>query len=124
MTPVGLDFTAAARSNDAFRRVIDTGEHAQVVVMSIAVGDDIGEEVHPDTDQIFLIVAGRAEARVEGTPRQVGLDDLLFVHAGTRHNIINIGEEPLRVITIYTPPQHAPATVHQTKADAIRAEHG
>lgn len=119
---ISVDIITAARSNDAFRRVIDTGKHEQVVVMAISPGGDIGSEVHPDTDQVFIFVDGRGEAEVGGESRPVAANDLVFVRAGTRHNFINKGKQPLRLITIYAPPQHAPGTVHQSRADADKAE--
>lgn len=118
----GLDIVAAARENDAFRRVIETGKHEQVVVMTISRGGDIGAEVHPHTDQLFIFVDGHGEAQVDGESRSVAANDLVFVRAGSRHNFINRGNRPLRLITIYAPPQHAPGTVHQSKADAEKAE--
>ncbi len=118
----GVDIVAAARKNDAFRRVIETGQHEQVVLMTISPGGDIGAEVHPHTDQLFIFVDGDGEAQVGGKSRSVAANDLVFVRAGTRHNFINRGNRPLRLITIYAPPQHAPGTVHQSKADAEKAE--
>jgi mannose-6-phosphate isomerase-like protein (cupin superfamily) len=118
----GIDIVAAARQNDAFRRVVETGKHEQVVLMTISPGGDIGAEVHPHTDQLFIFVDGEGEAQVGGTSRSVAANDLVFVRAGTRHNFINRGNGPLRVITVYAPPQHAPGTVHQSKADAEKAE--
>jgi mannose-6-phosphate isomerase-like protein (cupin superfamily) len=118
-----VDIVAAARSNDAFRREILTGEHEQVVVMTIPPGGEIGEEVHPDTDQVLAFVDGRGEAILGGQRSGVQADDLVFVRAGTRHNFLNTGDQPLRLITIYAPPEHAPGTVHQTKAEADAAEH-
>ncbi len=117
-----VDILGAARSNDAFRRVVRTGDHEQVVVMTIPPGGEIGEEVHPTTDQVFVFVEGSGEARLEGEATPVAANDLVFVRAGTRHNFVNSGDAPLRLITIYAPPQHAPGTVHQTKADADAAE--
>jgi mannose-6-phosphate isomerase-like protein (cupin superfamily) len=117
-----VDILGAARSNDAFRRVVRTGEHEQVVVMTIPPGGEIGEEVQPSTDQVFVFVEGSGEARLEGEATPVAANDLVFVRAGTRHNFVNSGDAPLRLITIYAPPQHAPGTVHQTKADADAAE--
>jgi mannose-6-phosphate isomerase-like protein (cupin superfamily) len=117
-----LDIIAAARSNQSFRRVVDTGEHQQVVVMAIEVGGEIGAEVHPDTDQAFIFVEGNGEAHLDGAVRSVAPNDLVLVRAGTSHNFVNTGTQPLRLITIYAPPQHAPGTVHETKADADRAE--
>lgn len=118
-----VDVMAAARSNDAFRRVIETGEHEQVVVMTIPVGGEIGEEVHATTDQVLLFVEGEAEVVLDGHSTRAGPGDLVFVRAGTRHNFLNGGDTVLRLITIYAPPEHAPGTVHETKADADRAEH-
>ena len=121
-TGSSTDIMAAARTNDAFRRVVITGQHEQVVVMTIPPGGEIGEEVHLDTDQVLVFVDGSAEARLEGDASTVGPGDLVFVHAGVRHNFVNIGGDPLRLITIYAPPHHAPGTVHETKAAADAAE--
>jgi mannose-6-phosphate isomerase-like protein (cupin superfamily) len=117
-----VDILAAAWSNDAFRREVITGEHEQVVVMTIPVGESIGEEVHPDTDQVLVFIDGRGEAVLDGRTSDVGPNDLVFVHAGTRHDFRNTGDSPLRLITIYAPPEHEPGTVHQTKAEAEAAE--
>jgi mannose-6-phosphate isomerase-like protein (cupin superfamily) len=117
-----LDFQEAARTNDAFRREILTGEHEQVVVMTIPPGGEIGEEVHPDTDQVLAFVDGRGEAQLDGETSPVVANDLVFVRAGTRHNFTNTGEVPLRLVTVYAPPEHAPGTVHRTKAEADAAE--
>ena len=118
-----VDILAAARSNGAYRREVLTGEHEQVVVMTIPPGGEIGEEVHDDTDQVLIFVGGRAEAQLDGRSSEVGTNDLVFVRAGTRHNFINRGEDPLRLITIYAPPHHDPGTVHDTKTVADAAEH-
>lgn len=118
-----IDILAAAWSNDAFRREVMTGEHEQVVVMAIPPGGEIGEEVHPHTDQVFDFIDGLGEAELDGETTEVRPNDMVFVRAGTRHNFVNIGDSPLRLITIYAPPQHAPGTVHQTKTDADGAEH-
>jgi mannose-6-phosphate isomerase-like protein (cupin superfamily) len=118
-----VDILAAARSNEAFRREVMTGEHEQVVVMTIPPGGEIGDEVHPDTDQVLVFVDGRAEAMLDGRSSDVGPNDLVFVRAGVRHNFVNRGEGPLRLITIYAPPEHPAGTVHETKAEADAAEH-
>jgi mannose-6-phosphate isomerase-like protein (cupin superfamily) len=114
---------AAARSNDAFRRELLTGVHTQVVVMTIPPGGEIGEEVHSDTDQVLWFIDGRGEAVLDGHRSVVTAHDLVLVRAGTRHNFLNTGDGPLRLVTIYAPPEHAPGTVHQTKAEADAAEH-
>lgn len=118
-----LDILAAARANDAFRRVIHTGAHEQVVVMTLPPEGEIGVEVHPGTDQLFIIVAGTAEAHVGAATIRATPNDFVFVEAGTRHNIVNRGPTPLRLITVYAPPAHAPGTVHLTRAEAEAAEH-
>jgi len=123
MNASSVDIVAAARSNEAFRREVLTGEKEQVVVMTIPPGGEIGEEVHPQTDQVLVFVEGRATAVLDGQRTDVGPNDLVFVRAGTRHNFLNAGDTPLRLITIYAPPEHAPGTVHETKAEADAAEH-
>jgi len=118
-----LDIIQLARSNDAFRREVATGEHSQVVVMTIPPGGEIGEEVHEENDQLLVFVEGQADAVLDGRTTKVVPNRLVLVQAGTRHNFINTGQSPLRLVTVYAPPEHAPGTVHQTKADADAAEH-
>ena len=119
-----VDIQSAPWTNDAFRRVILTGEHEQVVVMTIPPGGEIGDEVHPDNDQVLVFVDGNGEAIIDGERSPVAPNDLVFVHAGTRHNFVNTGDGPMRLITVYAPPHHAPGTVHQTKEEADAAEAG
>ena len=118
-----LDIIQLARSNDAFRREVATGEHSQVVVMTIPPGGEIGEEVHEENDQLLVFVEGQADAVLDGRTTKVVPNRLVVVQAGTRHNFINTGQSPLRLVTVYAPPEHAPGTVHQTKAEADAAEH-
>jgi mannose-6-phosphate isomerase-like protein (cupin superfamily) len=120
--PSRVAIVAAARSNDAFRRVVMTGDYEQVVLMTIQPGGEIGEEVHPDTDQALWFVDGEGEARLDGLTSPVGKDDLVLVRAGTRHNFVNKGRQPLRLITVYAPPHHQPGTVHRTREEAEAAE--
>lgn len=119
-----VDIVEAARTNDAFRREVITGIFEQVVVMTIPPGGEIGEEVHPDTDQVLIFVDGEGEARLESETSPVRANDLVFVRAGTRHNFVNTGLQQLRLITTYAPPHHPPGTVHRTKEDADAAEQG
>jgi mannose-6-phosphate isomerase-like protein (cupin superfamily) len=105
-----------------FRTVLSTAEHTQVVAMTLQPGEDIGAEVHPDNDQVLIFTEGSARADVGGETREVGAGDLVVVPAGTRHNFTNSGSGTLRLLTIYGPPDHAPDTVHRTKADAEAAE--
>jgi mannose-6-phosphate isomerase-like protein (cupin superfamily) len=120
--PVDIDIVQLARSNDAFRREVATGEHSQVVVMTIPPGGEIGEEVHEGTDQLLVFIDGRGDAVLDGRTTRVTPNDLVLVPAGTRHNFVNTGEVPLRLVTVYAPPEHPPGTVHQTKAEADAAE--
>ena len=122
---ISADVIRLARENEDFRREVATSERSQVVVMTIPPGGEIGEEVHDGIDQILLFVEGEAEAIVSGETRRVGPDELVLVPGGTTHNFVNTGEWPLRLVTVYTPPEHEPGTVHRTKeeADAAEAEH-
>ena len=90
--------------------------------MTIPPGGEIGEEVHPDTDQVLVFVEGEGEARLGDERAAVGRNDLVYVRAGTRHNFINTGAAPMRLYTVYAPPHHPVGTVHQTRADADAAE--
>jgi len=113
-----------ARDNKDFRRVAATGPHSQVVLMCLQPGEAIGEEVHDDTDQIFIVAKGEGEAELAGAPRRLEKGEVLLVPAGTRHDIRNTGKKRLRLVTIYSPPHHAPGTIHKTRDEAMRAEAG
>jgi mannose-6-phosphate isomerase-like protein (cupin superfamily) len=118
----GFDIIALARKNEDFRREILTGQHSQVVLMAIPPRGEIGEEVHPDVDQILLFVEGEGEAILDGESAPVQADRLVLVPAGTRHNFRNTGEAPLRLVTVYSPPEHPPGTAHRTRKEADEAE--
>ena len=113
-----FDLMAATRANDDFRRVLQTGDHLQVVAMTIAPGEAIGAETHPDHDQVLFFVEGVGEAVLDGESSPVGPGDFVFVHAGVHHDFRNTGDAPLRIATAYAPPEHEPGTVHPTKHDA------
>jgi mannose-6-phosphate isomerase-like protein (cupin superfamily) len=113
-----VDIVAAAKANGYFRQVLSTGPNAQLVVMSIPPGGEIGEETHAHVDQILAFVQGQGVSVLDGEESPVGPDRLVHVPAGTRHNFMNTGREDLRLYTVYAPPQHAPGTIHRTKADA------
>ncbi len=110
--------------NKFFRKVLYTGKHAQLVVMCLQGGEEIGNEVHADVDQFFRIEAGSATFVFNGTEKHsVGAGEAVLVPAGTYHNVINAsGTKLLQLYTIYTPPQHPDGTVHKTKAEADAAE--
>jgi mannose-6-phosphate isomerase-like protein (cupin superfamily) len=117
------DIVGLAKRNRWFREVVATGPHAQVVVMNIPPGGEIGEEVHEGVDQVLVFVEGEGAAILDGERSAVGPSRLVLVPAGTRHNFINTGASDLRLYTVYAPPQHAPGTVHRTKAEADADEH-
>ena len=115
------DIVRRAKANSYFREVLATGPHSQVVVMSIPPGGDIGTEVHDDVDQVLVFVQGEGEAILDGETRAISADRLVHVPAGTRHEFVNTGSTDLRLYTIYAPPEHAPGTIHRTKAEADAA---
>jgi mannose-6-phosphate isomerase-like protein (cupin superfamily) len=116
--PFNEDILVRAKGNPFFREVVSTGPHAQVVVMSIPPAGEIGEEVHHDVDQILVVVEGQGVAVLEGQRTAVTPGRLVHVPAGTRHNFVNQGSADLKLYTVYAPPQHAPGTIHRTKAEA------
>ena len=116
------DIVALAKQNEFFRQEILTNEHSQLVLMSVQPGDDIGEETH-DVDQILVFVSGSGEAVLNGQKSNVAENSLVVVPAGTLHNFINTGTTPMKLFTIYSPPEEEPGTVHKTRAEAQEAEH-
>jgi len=119
--PFHGDIEKLTEQNGDFRRVLFTGSHSQVVAMSIAAGEEIGDEVHR-VDQCFFFVEGKGQSVISGQAATVEEDEVLCVPAGLRHNVRNTGREPLKLYTIYSPPQHPAGTIHHTKQDAERAE--
>lgn len=117
------DIVALAKQNENFRREVTTGQHSQVVLMSLAPGEDIGEEVHADVDQTLVFVSGEGQAVLDGEKSAITANSLYFVPAGTRHNFINTGSTSMKLFTIYAPPEHAPGTVFKTRAEAEAAHH-
>lgn len=107
--------------NNYFRKVLNTTEKSQLVVMSLLPGEDIGEEVH-DVDQFIRLEEGEGKAVLNGEEFNIEDDWAIVVPAGARHNIINTGDKPMKLYTIYTPPEHQDGTIHETKADALAAE--
>ena len=117
-------FTIAdiAGNNPDFRRVLWTGKHSQIVIMTVPAGGEIGEEVHEHTDQILTFVAGTGEADLNGHTHPIEAGDQCAVPAGARHNFRNTGEEPLVLYTVYSPPEHAAEAAYATKDEADAAE--
>ena len=110
--------------NNYFRQVLFTGKHCQLVVMCLQPGEEIGNEVHPGTDQFFRIEEGEAQFIFNGSEQHtVGNGDAVVVPAGTYHNVINASKtKALKLYTVYSPPNHPDGTVHKTKAEADAAE--
>ena len=108
--------------NTNFRQTLYTGEHMQLVLMTLQPGEDIGAEVHEGHDQFFRFESGVRKAVVNEAEYEVKDGDAVIVPSGANHNVINTGEEPLTLYTIYAPPEHEDGTVHATKADAEAAE--
>ena len=109
--------------NRDFRRVLYTGHNLQLVLMTLPAGCDIGEEVHPDRDQFFRFEEGNGVVRIDGVDNHVEEDFAVIVPAGARHNVINTGDAPLRLDTIYGPPEHKDSVVQATKEEAEARHH-
>jgi mannose-6-phosphate isomerase-like protein (cupin superfamily) len=121
--PNVIDAKKMAKENSYFRKVLFTGTQAQLVVMALAPGEEIGTEVHGAVDQLLYVVKGGGVAVLGDVKETFGKGAMFCVPAGTTHNVVNTGDEPLKLFTIYSPPQHAAGTVHETKADAAEIEH-
>ena len=116
------DIEELTESNKDFRRVLYTGKHLQLVLMSLKPGEEIGEEVHDTHDQFFRIEKGKGEVLIDGVKTKVKADFAIIVPAGARHNVINTGDKSLKLYTLYGPPDHKDGVVHKTKADAEASE--
>ncbi len=109
--------------NEYFREVLFTGPHSQLVVMSIAPGEDIGMETHRDVDQFIRVEAGAGKAILNGEEHNLEDGSAVVIPAGTQHNIVNSSRsKPLKLYTIYSPPEHPHGTIHKNKAEAIAYE--
>ena len=105
--------------NDNFRKVLYTGKHSQLVLMSLNPGEEIGMEVHPDNDQFFRFEKGEGKCIIDGNEYVVSDGSAIVVPAGAEHNVINISAiEKLKMYTIYSPAHHKNGVIHKTKAEA------
>lgn len=111
------DIEGLAIGNDDFRQVLYTAKHCQLVVMALKPREEIGAEVH-ELDQFFRVEDGNGEAVLDGVRTSIRAGFAILVPAGTNHNIINTGSTPLKLYTLYAPPNHRDGVVHQTRADA------
>lgn len=112
------DIEDLTEENSDFRHVLYTGKNMQLVLMALEPGEEIGEEVHDDGDQFFRVEEGTGEVWIDGKKVMIKSDTGIVVPAGSRHNIKNTGEKPLKLHTVYAPPEHLDGTVQTTKADA------
>ena len=117
------DIEKATLANEDFRRVLYTGKHLQLVLMTLQPGEEIGAEVHEDRDQFFRFEEGSGAVDIDGVANPVEDDFAVVVPAGARHNVRNTGDKPLRFYTLYGPPEHLDAIVQATKADADARHH-
>lgn len=110
-------------ANENFRQVLFTGTHCQLVLMTLKPSEEIGKEVHQNVDQFFRVEAGDGKVVMDGEEKAVGDGDAFIVPAGTEHNVVNTSsDQPLRLYTIYSPPQHKDGTVHKTREEAMADE--
>jgi len=128
--PFSVNINEATKQNNTYRTALWTGTHLQVTLMSLNVGDDIGLEMHPDVDQFLRIEQGQGIVQMGKSrdninfERNVYDDSAIMLPAGTWHNLTNTGTIPLKLYSIYAPPNHPFGTVHVTKADALAMEEG
>ena len=116
------DIEDLTESNKDFRRVLYTGKHLQLVLMTLQPGEEIGEEVHDTHDQFFRFEKGKGQVVIDGKTHKIKADYGVIVPAGARHNVINTGDKPLKLYTLYGPPEHRDGVVRATKAEAEAGE--
>ncbi|WP_058953325.1 cupin domain-containing protein [Clostridium tyrobutyricum] len=128
--PFVVDIDKATKQNNNFRTALWTGSHLQLTLMSINPGDDIGLEMHPNVDQFIRVEEGNGIVRMGNSRNNLDFEErveddfAIIIPAGKWHNVINTGNKPLKVYSIYAPPNHPHSTVHATKEDAEAAEDG
>ena len=117
-SPYHANVAQEARDNDNYRRVLFTGDKSQLVVMSIAPGEDIGQETHARVEQTIVCVSGSGRLSLNGVESNFGPGDVVVITPGTKHDVRNVGTAPLKLYTIYVPPNHIDQRVQATRADA------
>ena len=121
--PYVVNIEEATLANENFRTTLWTGEKIQLTVMSIPVGGDVGLEVHNDTDQFLRLEQGRGRVQMGPSKDELTFDEeisddwVVLVPKGQWHNITNIGDEPMKIYSLYAPPHHAPGTIHESQSD-------
>ncbi|MDX8367739.1 cupin domain-containing protein [Cytobacillus sp. IB215665] len=128
--PFVLNINEATKQNNTYRTAIWTGKHFQVTLMSLNVSEDIGLEIHPNTDQFLRVEQGQGIVQMGKQREDLSFqkrifdDSAIMIPAGMWHNVINTGNVPLKLYSIYAPPNHPFGTIHRTKADAMALEEG
>jgi mannose-6-phosphate isomerase-like protein (cupin superfamily) len=123
MAGYSVNIEQATLENEFFRKVLFTGKHTQLVLMTLKPGEDIGKEVHPDVDQFIRVESGTGEALMDGETTTLSDGMSIVIPAGAEHNVTNTSSsEPLRLYTLYSPPNHPDGTIHKTRAEAMQAE--
>ncbi|MBC8465061.1 MAG: cupin domain-containing protein [Parcubacteria group bacterium] len=116
-----VNIEEATKENENFRKVLYTAPNSQLVVMAIASGDDIGEEVH-ELDQFIRLEEGKGQAILNDEVHEIEDDWAVVIPAGVKHNIVNTGEGVMKLYSVYSPAEHKDGTIHETKADAMAHE--
>jgi len=113
-----INVIGATEANRDFRKVLFTGARSQLVVMEIPPGGEIGEEIHAHVEQTLFFLSGSGKAVLNGEETPIAAGDVCVVTPGTTHNFLNTGAEPLKIYTVYAPPNHIDGRIHKTKAEA------
>ena len=123
MAGYSINIETKTLENPNFRQVLFTAPHSQLVVMTLRVGEEIGQETHTDRDQFIRVEAGQGEAILDGERHALSNGSAVVIPAGTEHNVVNTsGSDPLRLYTIYSPPEHPDGTINRTKQEALEYE--
>lgn len=117
------DIEEKTLANNYFRQVLFTAKNSQLVLMALQPGEEIGMEVHPEHDQFFRFESGTGKVIIDGVESNIKDGFAVVVPAGAQHNVINTGQEMMKLYTIYSPPEHKDGTIHKTKAEALASHH-
>jgi mannose-6-phosphate isomerase-like protein (cupin superfamily) len=120
---IPVDIRKMAMENKAFRRVVDTAKFGQLVLISLLKGEDLGDEMHTAADELYFVVDGEAEIKLDGKTYPFEENDLMIVPAGTRHDITNTGKGDLKLFAMFTTPVHLENEVVPTREKAFASKH-
>ena len=114
-----IDLKKMAKENKAFRRVVDTGKFGQLILISLRKGEDLGDEMHPNTDELYYVVEGKGEIKLDGKAFPFEEHATMLVPAGTRHDVINTGKEELKLFAFFTTPLYPQNELIETRDKAV-----